>query len=134
MKKNIALLSLVCLLASPLFARPNIRENGGFRVPAAAKLEFYSPGNGIDYALKAQVDELVQAYMAANLVAAYTEKIVGMEGETNVCVLLADLESSVQLNEKLLQLVAAGQKKTRIKFVSGCEEVNIDDAFRPRAN
>lgn len=133
MKKNIVLLSAICLLATPLFAR-SIRENGGFRVPAAAKISFFSPGNGIDYELKAKVDALIQNYQDQRLVHAYSEQIVGMEGETNVCVQLLDFNSTQQMFEKLRELVASGEKKTRLEFASSCHEREVDEAFRPRAN
>jgi len=132
MKKNITLLA-VLLFTTPLFAETNIRENGGFVIPAAAKIEFYSPGNGIDRELKTKVDAVIQEYKDAGLVAVYKEEIVGMEGETNICVLLTDVWQSQKLNVALVELLKTGLNKTNIKFASSCEEVKVDDAFRPKS-
>jgi len=116
-------LILLTLLVAPLFAQASIRENGGrMAAAAAAQIEFFSPGDGIDRNLKKAVDALIQEYKDAGLVVAHKEKIVGREGETLVCVQIDGLNSSIQFNTELEALVKKGQRKTNITYVANCDE------------
>jgi hypothetical protein len=129
MKNAIALMCLT-LFTSAYPAQAGVRENGGFIVPAAAKIEFVSPGNGIDHDLKTTIDALIQEYKNAGLVQVYTEKRWGIEGEVTLCVQLNDLEASRTLNQQLVELVKTGQRKTNLKFVASCEDEVTDGPFR----
>ncbi|WP_413288149.1 hypothetical protein [Bdellovibrio sp. HCB337] len=128
--KNLKLMSLV-LLAAPLFAQAEIRENGGFIVPAATQINFFSPGNGIDHALKDKVDALIQRYKDAGLITVHTEKHYGFEGETLVCVEISDINASRKFNVKVEKLIKKGQRKTNLEYLSSCDPVEVAEEFLP---
>lgn len=129
MKPLFALSALALSILAPT-ANAGIRENGGFLVPSAAQLNFFSPGNGIDRDLRDAVEALIQEYQAAGLVRYFTKSGYGMEGEVTLCVQLKELEASRRLNQEIQELVARGQRKTTLKFISSCVKEPVIGPFQ----
>lgn len=122
MKSLIARMSLFGLVIAAAQSGAVIRENGGFMVPSAAKIEMISIGAGIDTDLKNKAEALILLQSKAGLVEQYVNEIYGFEGETRICVLLNDYDASIALNTQLVELVEAGKPGlSHIEFVASCK-------------
>jgi hypothetical protein len=130
--KTPTILMTLALITASFSAHAGVRENGGFLVPAAAKLEFISLGAGIDVDLQKTVDALIRDYEEAGLVEEFTKNQWGMKGEVTVCVLLNELEASRELNRQLADLVRAGKGITNLEYVASCKENKGTGPFRRR--
>ncbi len=119
--KFLIVVCLMALSAASTFAGPLI--SGGFMVPAAAKIQFFSPGNGIDHTLKVAIDALIIKAKDQRLVLEHTETGFGIEGEVTVCILLNDFFAAKEFNQQLIDLVGQSQRKTKLEFVSTCVDI-----------
>ena len=118
MKKSLAIIALITS-GSTGFAGPSVSA-GGFKDVAAVKIEFFSPGNGIDNELRSKILNLISSYQSRGQVQEYTQNGRGMEGETTLCVKLSNFEASVALNQEIVSLVEKGQGKTNLIFQPSC--------------
>jgi hypothetical protein len=129
MKKYLSMCCALALLCTSASGGVTVSA-GGMKTTAAAKLAFFSPGDGIDSELENKLNILISKYMAKGLVEEFAQINTGMEGETTLCVMLNSYESSVELNSKIVQLVKKGQGKTNLTFEPNCNSVRrsgIDD-------
>ncbi len=116
--KLVNLILVLSLAASTSFAA---RESGGRLVPLALKIDFWSPGNGIDSALRSKIEELISQQTAAGLISQYSESAWGREGEVTICVKYNDYAASVAAEEEFKKLIRAGARKTNLKRAGTCE-------------
>src|SRR5215210_3781119 len=84
------------------------RESGGRLAPTAVRVQFTSPGNGIDQKTQDKVLKIANREVKSGELLKLTVSNLGREGERDLCLQFDDFSKAFQIEQEIAAIVEKG--------------------------